>query len=176
MRTIVRLLELASPLDRGSSLTIENRPWPDLIVRDLQREGPHRLPTLSVAHRYECSGQWVCAPEMLFEVEPSRKTWILTPYCLRDERAGIDQHSVYLKGGRIAVNYQFQAEHMSFARAWNKCLEQQGFVEAFQRSSFVGQLRKAFDREAAAHSSWSSEQLTDLLERALNSAEHPPNT
>lgn len=167
MRIIAHLLQLACPLSPGFVISISNPPWPELLIRDTQQLGPNRLRAISVAHQCEHHGRTVRAPEMLFEVEPGKKGFILTPYCLRDESMGSEEHSVYLKDGRICVNYQLQSDHMQFVRGWNTCLEQQGYVAAFHRSAFVQQLREAFDAEISAGSVQPPEQLRQLLERAL---------
>lgn len=170
MRIIARLLQLACPVAPGFSITISNPPWQDLVIRDTQQRGPHRLPTISVAHCCERDGEIVQAPEMLFEVEQAKKRLILTPYCFRDQAAKIEQASVYLEHGSIRVNYSLQAEHMTFVRSWNACLEQQGFIAAFQRLQFIGQLRRALDAEVATGCSIPPEQLKQIFDRALSNA------
>ena len=114
---------------------------------------------------------------MLFEVERSGKNWILTPYCLRDDCAGADERSVYLKEGRIAVNYKLQAEHMSFARAWNRCLEQQGYIAAFERSTFIWHFRHALQAEFSVDNHLTTNEWEQRFDRALETAlAHPTPT
>ncbi len=178
MQVIAHLLQLVRPLTPGLTVTIANPPWQELLIRHLKQWGPHGLATISVAHRCEHQGQIVCAPEMLFEAKPSKKKIILTPYCFRDEATGFEQRSVYVKESRICVNYQLQSEHIRFARGWNRCLEQQGFVAAFHRSSFIRQLREAFAAEISADKSRPPEQLKQFIDRALSTAlaQCVPNT
>lgn len=41
-----------------------------------------------------------------FEVEGSRKTFILMPFCLRNEPAGVEQYSVTRDKGPVSVNFR----------------------------------------------------------------------
>ena len=94
MRIIAKLLQLATPAKPGFCITIHNSPWPDLVIRDTQERGPHRLLSLSVAHLTNHDGRVLRTPEMRFEVEQSKRGIVLTPYCFRSEQANIEQHSV----------------------------------------------------------------------------------
>ena len=50
MRVIAQLLHLAGPLKSGFHLKIENPPWQDLVIEDIQQRGPNGFLTISVAH------------------------------------------------------------------------------------------------------------------------------
>lgn len=107
-------------------------------------------------------------PEMLFEVEQSKRGIILTPYCFRDEQANIEQHSVRREGNKISVDWRLQREHMLFVRQWNASLEHQGFVAAFHRAAFIEQLRQAVDSELSAAPDVGPAELKQLFERAIS--------
>ena len=168
MRIIAKLLQLAAPLKPGFSITIHNAPWPDLVIRDTQERGPHRLLSLSVAHLTNYDGRMVRTPEMLFEVEQSKRGIVLTPYCLRDEQAGIEQHAVRRSDNKLCVDWRLQGEHMIFARQWNASLEHQGFVAAFHRAAFIDQLRQEVDIELSAAIDVVPAELKQLFERAIS--------
>jgi len=167
MRIIAKLLQLAAPLKAGFSFTIHNPPWQDLVIRDTQERGPHRLPAISVAQCSYHDGCRLRTPEMIFEVEESRRGIILTPYCLRDEKSGVEQYSVRRENHRINISWRLQGEHAHFARQWNASLEHQGFVAAFQRAIFVEQLRQEFDTELVAGAEAVPVEVRELFERAI---------
>lgn len=129
MRIIAKLLQLAAPLKPGFCIAIQNQPWQDLVIRDTQQRGPHRLPSLSVAHVTKHDGRIVRMPEMLFEVEESKRGIIPTPYCFRDEQANIEQHSVRRKDNKLHVDWRLQGEHMIFTPQWNASLVKTGSEE-----------------------------------------------
>ena len=168
MRIIAKLLQLAAPVKPGFCITIHNSPWPDLVIRDTQERGPHRLLSLSVAHLTKHDGQGLRTPEMLFEVEQSKRGIVLTPYCFRDEQANIEQHSVQRTVNKLSVEWRLQGEHMLFARQWNAFLEHQGFITAFHRAAFVNQLRQEVDSELSAATDVVPAELKQLFERAIS--------
>src|SRR5690348_5452352 len=147
MRIVAKLLQLTAPLKPGFCITIQNSPWPDLIIRDTQERGPHRLTVISVAHINNHDGEALRTPEMLFEAEESKRGIILTPYCFRDEQAKVEQYSVRRSENKLSVDWRLQGEHMMFARQWNASLEHQGFIAAFHRAAFIEQLRQEVDSE-----------------------------
>jgi len=167
MRVVARLLQLCRPLTPGFSIVVCNPPWHDLVIRDTHQKGPHGLVTVSVAHSTERDGKILRVPEMLFEVEGSRKTFILTPFCLRNEPAGVEQYSVTRDNGPISVNFRLQQEHMAFARHWNACLEEQGYLPAFQRTAFVAELWETFENSLAAQPQRGTEDLKLLFDAAV---------
>lgn len=167
MRVVVRLLQLCSPLSAGFSIIVKNPPWHDLVIRDMQRKGPHGLFVLSVSHCTERNGETLHVPEMLFEVEAARKTFILTPFCLRNEPAGVEQCSVTRDNGPISVNFRLQQEHMAFARHWNTCLEQQGYLAAFQRTTFLAELWRTFESSLGTQSERGGADLKLLFDSAV---------
>lgn len=167
MRDVARLLQLSGPLSPGFSISVHNPPWPDLVIRDMQQKGPHGLFVLSVSHCSERNGEIAHTPEMLFEVEAGRKTYILTPFCLRNQPAGVEQYSVTRDNGRISVNFRLQQEHMAFARHWNACLEEQGYIAAFQRAAFVTELWQNFQSSLETQPERGTEELKVLFHAAV---------
>jgi hypothetical protein len=86
---------------------------------------------------------------------------------LRNEPAGVEQYSVARDNGPISVNFRLQQEHMAFARHWNACLEEQGYLAAFQRTAFVAELWQAFENSLAAQSQRGTEDLKLLFDAAV---------
>jgi hypothetical protein len=168
MRIIAKLLQLAAPLKAGFCITIHNSPWPDLVIRDTQERGPHRLPVISVAHCNSRDGRTLRTPELLFEAEESKRGVVLTPHCFRDEQAEIEQHSVRRTDNKISVDWRLQGEHMLFTRQWNASLEYQGFVAAFHRAAFIEQLGQEVDSELSAATDVVPAELKKLFERAIS--------
>jgi hypothetical protein len=168
MRIIAKLLQLSAPLKRGFCITVHNSPWPDLVIRDTQERGPHRLPVISVAHTSNHDGQALRTPEMLFEAEESKRRIILTPYCFRDEQANIEQHSVRRTDNKLSVDWRLQGEHMIFTRQWNASLEHQGFIAAFHRAAFIEHLRREIETELSIRTDAVPEELKQLFDRAIS--------
>ena len=132
MRVISRLLRLASPLEPGFHLKIENPPWQDLVIEDIQEKGPHGFRTISVAHYSEQNGDLMCDPEMLFEAEERGDEILLKPFYWRNDFAGVEQYSITRERNRILINWRTLREHENFAQMWNQNLEEQGYTAAFQ--------------------------------------------
>lgn len=167
MRVVARLLQLCCPLTPGFSIVVKNPPWHDLVIRDIQKKGPHGLWTISVSDCTERNRETLRAPEMLFEIEGAKKTFVLTPFCLRDEAAGVEQYSVTKDNGPISVNFRLQQEHMAFARQWNACLDQQGYLAAFQRTAFLAELWRTFETSLETHAQRGAEELKVLFNAAV---------
>jgi hypothetical protein len=134
MRVIAQLLRLAGPLNPGFCIRIENPPWQELVIEDIQQRGPRSFPVISVAHYGEQNGDVMRDPEMLFEAEKCSEGLVLRPYYFRNDFAGVEQYSIHTEEGRISTNSRLQKEHEDFAQLWNANLEQQGFLKAFLRS------------------------------------------
>jgi len=169
MRIVAKLLQLAAPLKADFSITVHNPPWHDLVIRDTQERGPHRLPVISVAHISDHGGESLRIPEMLFEAEESKRGIILTPYCFRDDQTGIEQYSVRRsENNKLSVDWRLQGEQLVFARQWNASLEHQGFVAAFHRAAFIEQLRQAVDSELSSRTDVLPAALKQLFDRAIS--------
>ncbi len=75
----------------------------------------------------------LCAiPEMCFELAFIQGA-ILDPFYYRNDYVGIEQWSRFLRDGQYRCHMQLQAQHVRFAKLWNRDLQQQGFAEAFAR-------------------------------------------
>jgi hypothetical protein len=133
MKTVAMILELAAPLQAGFHIRIENEPWMTLVIEDTQERGPNGLPAISVAHYGEQNGDLMRDPEMIFEAEESGKQMNLVPYYCRNDYAGIEQYSAFVREGRTLLNAKLRREHSAFAHIWDANLKAQGFLEAFVR-------------------------------------------
>lgn len=132
MKTILAILKAQGELKPGFALKIENPPWMPLCIEDIQTPGPNGWPSLSVAHYGEQNGDAMRDPEMLFElVELDGKTEMM-PYYFRNDYVGVEQYSSEREpgSGRVLVRPRLKAEHAGFARAWNRNLRAQRFLEA----------------------------------------------
>jgi len=134
MRVIAQLLHLAGPLKFGFHLKIENPPWQYLVIEDIQQRGPNRFPVISVAHYGKQNGDLMRDPEMLFEAHGFGQEIILKPYYFRNDYAGVEQYSKWREGEQVITNPQLLREHEEFAQLWDRNLEQQGFIAAYERS------------------------------------------
>src|ERR1051326_5919230 len=101
MRVITQLLHLAGPLKSGFHLKIENPPWQDLVIEDIQQRGPSRFPAISVAHYGKQNGDLMRDPEMLFETQGFGQEINLKPYYFRNDYAGVEQYSVWREGEQL---------------------------------------------------------------------------
>ena len=133
MRVIARLLHLAGPLKPGFHIKIENPPWQELVIEDIQQRGPRGFPAISVAHYGEQNGDLMRDPEMLFEAAKSGEEITLRPYYLRNDYAGVEQYSVWREGEHVTTNPQLLREHDELTRLWDRNLDQQGFIAAYER-------------------------------------------
>jgi hypothetical protein len=59
----------------------------------------------------------------------------LNPFYYRDDYAGIEQWSRFIRDGNYCYYTQFHAEQERFAKLWDNNLRQQGFTEAFERQT-----------------------------------------
>src|SRR5260370_21919087 len=80
MFCITTILRLAGPLKPGFQIRIENPPWKDLVIRDLQQTGPHGIPAISVAHYEGEKGTVAGDPEMSFVIETQAAEIGLIPF------------------------------------------------------------------------------------------------
>ena len=68
MLCLTTVLRLAGLLKPGFQIGIENPPWKDLVIRDLQQTGPHGIPAISLTHYEREKDIEVVDPEMHFEM------------------------------------------------------------------------------------------------------------
>jgi len=133
MLCITTILRLAGPLKPGFQIRIENPPWKDLVIRDLQRTGPHGIPAISAAHYEGQEGTVVVDPEMHLEMETKAGEIVLRPFYYRNTILEVDASSAVVREGRIVVDYELQQEHEDFADMWDQNLLAQGYAEVFLR-------------------------------------------
>lgn len=132
MQTILRILKAAGGWHHGLSLRIDNPPFLPLCIEAVDESGPCGLPALSVAHYGEQNGDAMRDPEMLFELGLAG-TPHLNPFYWRNDYAGIEQWSRFIKDGHYAYHRELHKQHERFAKLWDNNLRQQGFAEAFDR-------------------------------------------
>jgi hypothetical protein len=69
-------------------------------------------------------------PEMCFELGFAGGAH-LNPFYWRNDYAGIEQWSRFIRDPHYCYHTQLHAEHERFAKLWDKNLRQQGFANAF---------------------------------------------
>lgn len=133
MLCVTTILRLAGRLKPGFQIRIENPPWKDLVIRNLQQAGPHGIPAVSVAHYEGQKGTVVVDPEMHFEMETKAGEIVLRPFYYRNHILEVDRYSAFVKDGRMVVNDELQQENEDFADMWDQNLLAQGYAEVFLR-------------------------------------------
>ena len=132
MQTILRILKQAGGWHHGLYLKIENPPYMALVIEATDESGPCGLPSISVAHYGEQNGDLMRDPEMCFELGFAAGAH-LQPYYWRNDNAGIEQWSRFIRDGNYVFYTALHTEHERFAKLWDNNLRQQGFAEAFER-------------------------------------------
>ncbi|ACO33740.1 MULTISPECIES: hypothetical protein [Acidobacterium] len=137
MQTILRILERAGGYRPTLYLKIENPPYMALVIEATPEPGPQGLPAVSVAHYGEQNGDLMRDPEMCFELETA-KSPRLSAFYYRNDYAGMEQWSRFLRDGQYGVHTLLHREHEQFAALWDHNLKAQGFLEAFTDKSIRG--------------------------------------
>jgi len=132
MDTVLRILRAAGGWHHGLHLRIENPPYMALVIEATDESGPCGLPAISVCHYGEQNGDLMRDPEMCFELGFAGGAH-LSAFYWRNDYAGVEQWSRFIRDGNYCYHSQLHAEHESFAKLWDKNLRQQGFAEAFER-------------------------------------------
>jgi hypothetical protein len=57
----------------------------------------------------------------------------LNPFHWRNDYAGIEQWSRFIRDHHYAFHAELYMQHGQFAKQWDKNLREQGFIEAFER-------------------------------------------
>ncbi len=128
MQTVLKLIKLAGGWHPGLYLKIDNPPHMELVIEAMDESGPCGLPAISVAHYGEQNGDAMRDPEMCFEVS---RWGSLNPFYWRNDYAGIEQWSRFIRDDNYRYHSQLHAQHENFAALWDKNLNAQRFVEAF---------------------------------------------
>ncbi len=131
MRSITEILELSAPLSEGFSIRIQNPPWQDLVVADVQSRGQNGSPMLWVAHcrKHGAAG----FPEMIFEVERFGEAMKMTPLSLRRDMTSEQEHSAMEICGEWVVLLPVQRLLVDFANLWDEELFRRRYIDAFKK-------------------------------------------
>ena len=80
MKTVAKIIEAFGGLERlrCNYIRLDNPPYMRLVVEYIG-PGPRGLPAIAVAHYYEQNGDAKRDPEMVFEVNPTRKAPLRQP-------------------------------------------------------------------------------------------------
>ena len=70
--------------------------------------------------------------------------------------------------GRVSVKFRMQQEHMTFARHWNACLEQQGYLAAFQRAAFLAEVWSTFETSLGGVTQPPAQELKVIFDAAVS--------
>jgi hypothetical protein len=137
MQTILCILEQAGGYRPEFYLKIENPPFMDLVIEAMPEPGPLGFPAISVAHYGEQNGDLMRDPEMCFELSVAESP-NLSPFYYRNDYAGVEQWSRFIRDGHYGLHTMLFREHQRFALLWDKNLKVQRFVEAFTEKSIRG--------------------------------------
>ncbi len=132
MRTILQIIKRAGGWHPGLYLRIENPPYIALVIEAIDESGPMGLPALSVAHYGEQNGDLMCDPEMCFELGLAGGAH-LDPFYWRNDYVAIERSSRFITDGHYAYHTEIHRQHEEFAELWDKNLQLQGFIQAFER-------------------------------------------
>ncbi|MBB5062469.1 DUF6908 domain-containing protein [Granulicella mallensis] len=132
METVLRILKAAGGWNHGLYLRIENPPFMTLVIEATDESGPCGLPAISVCHYGEQNGDAMRDPEMCFELGLAGGAH-LNPFYWRNDFAGIEQWSRFIREDNYCYQPQLHEEHERFAKLWDKNLREQGFAVAFER-------------------------------------------
>ena len=132
MQTILAILKKAGGWHPGLNLKIENPPYMALVIEVLDESGPMGLPALSVCHYGEQNGDLMRDPEMCFELGAATGMH-LTPFYWRNDYAGVEQWSRFIRDGQYVFLAALYNQHEQFAKQWDSNLRLQGFAEAFEQ-------------------------------------------
>ena len=128
MKTVLAILKKAGGWHHGLHLHIDNPPFMPLVIEAVDESGPCGLPAVSVTHYGEQNGDAMRDPEMLFEVS---RWGSLNPFYWRNDYAGVEQWSRFIKDDHYCFHSQLHEQHEAFAKTWDRNLRAQGFAEAF---------------------------------------------
>ena len=133
MKSVMEILELAAPLNQGFSIRVQNRPWHELVIADLQQLGPNGSPILFVGHltAHGAAG----FPEMSFEVERFGDDMRMTPLRLRRTMSSEVEHCAMEVCGEWVVLAPIRTQQLEFAKCWDEELLARGYIDSFKRQN-----------------------------------------
>jgi hypothetical protein len=137
MNTVLELIKRAGGWHPGLYLKIDNAPYMELVIEAMDESGPCGLPAVSVAHYGEQNGDLMRDPEMCFELGLAGGPH-LNAFYWRNDYAGVEQWSRFIREGNYCCHTQLHRQHESFAKLWDRNLDAQRFVEAFTDKCILG--------------------------------------
>jgi len=138
MKTLLSILNKAGGWRPDLYLRLINPPHITLVIESLDESGPLGLPTISVAHYSEVSGDSIRHPEMQFELETVGGSTRLLPFYWRNDFVADEQVSRYIDQRQYKVDTAAYERHVRFAEMWDGVLARQGFEEAFSHRCILG--------------------------------------
>jgi hypothetical protein len=130
MQSILAILKKAGGWHHGLHLHIDNPPFMALVIEATDESGPCGLPAISVCHYGRQNGDAMRDPEMLFEIGFAGGAH-LNPFYWRNDYAGVEQWSRFIKDDHYCYHTELHKQHESFAKLWDKNLRHQGFAKVF---------------------------------------------
>ncbi len=137
MQTVLELIKRAGGWHPGLYLKIDNAPYMELVIEAMDESGPWRLPAISVCHFGEQNGDAMRDLELCFELGLFGGSH-LNAFYWRNDYAGIEQWSRFIRDGNYCYHTQLHEQHQSFAKLWDRNLDAQRFVEAFTDKCILG--------------------------------------
>jgi hypothetical protein len=128
MPTVSEIIRLLGGRDRAAAepIVLEVPGYMPLVI-EAAGVGPRGGQLVSVMHYYEQHGDVMRDPEVVFEV--AGDDW--APVSFQQDGLGVYQEAVAVEAdGRVRVRPDLQAGLRSFARAWDRNLRDQGFLDA----------------------------------------------
>ena len=139
MQTLLRILERAGGFRPTLYVKIENPPYMALVIEAIPEPGPLNVSAISVAHYGKQNGDLMRDPEMCFELsKPPLSSLVLSAYYFRNDYMGVEQYSRFREGDNYVFVPPLLEQHESFAKTWDRNLQEQGFLDAFTDQSIRG--------------------------------------
>jgi hypothetical protein len=142
MKNVARIVELNGGLGTLGSKPIRIEPPCSGLMRlciEHVGTGPRGMPLVSVAHYFEQEGDLMADSDLVFEVNPdeesplSWKAGEWGPVSFTQHSTGTYQEVVVVQDGKVIVAPKLIASLKSFARMWDRNIQAQGYVAAFER-------------------------------------------
>ena len=136
MKTVLQIVEEAGGLATFTWTRIENPPFMPLVIESLGERGPNGHRALSIAHYGEQNGDAMRDPEICAEIVIESRATKLWPYYFRNDYAGVERRNRQQElDGSLTCRPRETRELESFMEMWDANLEDQGFLELFQRTA-----------------------------------------
>jgi hypothetical protein len=136
MKTILQIIEKAGGWHPGLHLKIDNPPHKALFIEAMDESGPCGLPAISVCRYSEVNGDLMRDPEMCFELGFTGSVH-LTVFYYRNDFLGAEQWSRSIRDGSYCFHPHRHQRHEELARLWDRALEHQRFVFAFDPEKHI---------------------------------------